>query len=196
MRALRGALAVKLKDEERMLVFFASVAELQAFVKGFPCPVFHTSLPLTGTETKESNLCRWDGGECKVMACTSAFGSGVDRAHIRFVVIFKPAYGFMSTLQMAGRAGRDGKESHVFFVTSQRTGPSPISTEGITMVRELGDVVHRAHCKVYQTMVHMDGDQLAKTCEEIKGQVWCDICAPENEIHLFAVRAVKGKKVD
>lgn len=191
-------LAMQLKDEERMLVFFASVAELQTFVDGFPCPVFHTSLPLTGITAKESNLRKWDSGECNVMACTSAFGSGVDRAHIRFVVIYEPAYGLMSTLQMAGRAGRDGKESHVFFATSQQKGPSPGSAQNTTMVHELSEVVHKAQCKVYQTMVHMDGDQLAKTCNEIKGQVRCDICAPEDETHQLAVRAVKGmgKKVN
>lgn len=187
------ALELQLKDEERILVFFASVAELQAFVQGFPCPVFHTSLPLTGIAAKESNLRRWDSGECNVMACTSAFGSGVDRAHVRFVVIYEPAYGLISTLQMAGRAGRDGKESHVFFATSQQTGPSPRSTQKTIMVHELGEVVHKAQCKVYQTMVHMDGDQLAKTCDEIRGQVRCDICAPEDEMHQLAVRAVKGK---
>ena len=42
-------------------------------------------------------------------------------------------------------------------------------------------------------MVHMDGDQLVKMCSEIKGQVWCDICMPEDEMHQLALRAVKGK---
>lgn len=176
----------RLTVDERMLVLFPSCVEAEKFAADARCAVFHSSLPSAGN-TKAYNLDLWDRGEVKLMACTSAFATGVDRPNIRFIVVSKPTYSLMTVVQMAGRAGRDGSESHVFFATSERTGPRFKQENDYSMVYELGKLVHEKECKVHQMMRYLDGERMAYTCGELPGQVPCDICEPNSEIHRFAV---------
>ncbi|KAF8425824.1 hypothetical protein L210DRAFT_986547 [Boletus edulis BED1] len=187
------ALHSRLKADERMLVLFASCEEAEEFAGKARCAVFHRGLPSTGN-TKAYNLGLWDRGETKLMACTSAFATGVDRQKIRFIVVYKPTYSLLMVMQMAGRAGRDGSESHVFFATSQKAGPKFKQDDDYSLVYELGKVVHQKKCKILQATLYLDGERMARACSELRGQVPCDICDPSSEIHEFAVHAVQNPR--
>ena len=187
------ALLSRLEADERMLVWFASCEEAEEFATTAHCAVFHSNLPSTGN-TKAYNLDLWDRGETKLMACTSAFATGVDRPNVRFIVVYKPTYSLLMAVQMAGRAGRDGSESHVFFATSERAGPKFKREKDYSMVYELGKLVHKKECKVLQMMWYLDGERMARACCDLRGQVPCDICKPNSEIHQFAVNAVANPR--
>lgn len=191
LRSLVRALAKRLKEWERMLIFFNSCDEAEQFSAENQCPVFHSKLPKVNGG-KEFNMELWDNGQSKMMACTSAFGVGVDKLNVRFVVIHTPKYSLMSVLQAAGRAGREGTESHVFFTTTGKAGPMPPShCSDVDMRQQLDQLLHSARCKVQQAMEYMDGETLAKVCRQIPNQVHCDICHPDSEVHKFALQAAK-----
>ena len=190
LRSLVRALAKRLKERERMLIFFNSCDEAERFSAENQCPIFHSKLP-KGNGGKEFNMRLWENGQSKMMACTSAFGAGVDKPNVRFVVIHTPKYSLMSVLQAAGRAGREGMESHVFFTTG-KAGPSPLShCSDVEMRQQLDQLLHGGRCKVHQAMEYMDGETLAKVCGQIPNQVFCDVCYPDSEVHQFALRAAK-----
>lgn len=192
LRSLVHALAKRLKEQERMLVFFNSCDEAERFSGENKCPVFHSKLP-GGNNAKEFNMQLWEIGESKMMACTSAFGAGVDKANVRFVVIHTPKFSLMSLMQAAGRAGREGTESHVFFTTAGKIGsPSPGHCLDVDARWQLDQLLHNGCCKVRQAMEYMDGIALAKGCRQIPNQVHCDVCYPDNEVHRLALRAAKG----
>ena len=192
LRHLVIALTQRLTNEERMLVFFSSQAEVEDFAGGAGCAVYHSDLWQAGN-TKAYNLDLWDRGESKVMACTTAFAHGIDRPAIRYVVIFRPSYGLLTNNQMLGRAGRDGQESHVFFVTDETgircTGRSEVSKNKCEV--ELEDLIHGEECRRFTNTVCMDGCELAIRCNEKPFGVPCDTCAPDSEMQSFALRAVE-----
>lgn len=191
LRSLARALAKRLKEQERMLVFFNSCDEAERFSAENQCPVFHSKLP-QGNNAKELNMQLWENGKNKMMACTSAFGAGVDKPNVRFVVIHAPKHSLMSVLQAAGRAGRDGTESHVFFTTTGKTGPPSPSCSDVDMRWQLGQLLYSDRCKVHQAMEYMDGRTLAKECGQIPNQVHCDVCYPGSEVHSLALQAANN----
>ena len=67
---------------------------------------------------------RFMQGELDVVVATSAFGMGVDKAEIRFVLHYDHPASLEAYAQEAGRAGRDGKEAYAILLyhsLTQRT---------------------------------------------------------------------------
>ena len=173
------ALLGRLKDEERILVFFASCTLTESFARDHDFMVYHSKL-MEGEQGKKEYMVRWDRGEMKVMACTLAFGSGVDYPNVHYIITFDSKYGLMTTLQMAGWAGRDGKESHAFFLTLQ-TSPLCKKDGNEDLAWELGQFAHTDQYRVYQAMFYMDGAEMARKCNQLPTQVLCDVCRLEGE---------------
>ncbi|MBL1219621.1 RecQ family ATP-dependent DNA helicase [Chryseobacterium sp. L7] len=75
-----------------------------------------------GLTTKEKNARQsfWNNSDNQVLISTNAFGMGIDKDNVRFVIHYSPAPSLENYYQEIGRAGRDGKDSYAFLLWNQQ----------------------------------------------------------------------------
>ena len=93
--------------------------ELAAFLaaNGISSSYYHAGL---GTDSRTDRQEKWKSDKIRVMVCTNAFGMGIDKPDVRFVVHFDVPDSPEAYFQEAGRGGRDGKRSFAVLLWNSR----------------------------------------------------------------------------
>jgi len=87
--------------------------------RGYETASYHAGLSPTERRNIEAN---WLGGKILFVVSTCAFGMGINKSDVRWVVHFHPPYLLSEYVQEIGRAGRDGKPADVLTLVSEPTG--------------------------------------------------------------------------
>lgn len=146
--------------------------------KGVNATYFHGALD---PHKKKENFDAWCNGRALVMCATVAFGMGINKANVRFIIHLSIPQSIECYAQEFGRAGRDGEESTscLLFCFEDRTKqPKMISSLPdsehrsfkIQNLNEMAKFCIMPHCRRIQ-LVEYFGEGTREPCD---GK--CDVC--------------------
>ncbi|MUG99802.1 RecQ family ATP-dependent DNA helicase [Scytonema sp. UIC 10036] len=86
---------------------------------GYSTTSYHAGL---GAEERRAVEAKWLSGKVSFVVCTSAFGMGINKSDVRWVIHFHSPLLLSEYVQEIGRAGRDGKPAVALTLISEPTG--------------------------------------------------------------------------
>jgi ATP-dependent DNA helicase RecQ len=87
--------------------------------KGYSTASYHAGL---GAEERRAVEGSWLSGKIMFVVCTCAFGMGINKPDVRWVIHFHSPHLLSEYVQEIGRAGRDGKPAQALMFISEPTG--------------------------------------------------------------------------
>lgn len=111
---------------------------------GISASFYHAGL---GPDSRADRQGKWKNGTIRIMVCTNAFGMGIDKPDVRFVVHFDVPDSPEAYFQEAGRGGRDGKRSFAVLLwnSTDIKRIHQIGTVSFPSLEYIEDIYHKVH---------------------------------------------------
>ncbi|MFM7666961.1 MAG: ATP-dependent DNA helicase RecQ [Bacteroidota bacterium] len=124
---------IRLHQRKSGIVYGQTRKSVKDFAKillanNISCGIYHGGLE---REEREKMLDGWLNNQFYVMAATNAFGMGIDKPDVRFVLHYEFPPSLEAYFQEAGRAGRDGNSSRTIVFYQENDVEDLVSRNGM-----------------------------------------------------------------
>ena len=153
------------------IVYCATVRETKALhawlvAQGEDAQIYHGRLAARERHARQDAFM---SGKARLMVATNAFGMGVDRPDIRYVVHYQLPGSLEAYYQEAGRAGRDGKEARCTLLYDHGDrGVQLYFARQRSKVEELAAYARRTQCRWQMILRYFD--------EDVEASAECGAC--------------------
>jgi ATP-dependent DNA helicase RecQ len=108
LRKIRGSGIIYVRNRKKC----REIAEMLVKL-GIPADYYHAGL---SSEIREKKQSAWASGNARIIVATNAFGMGIDKSDVRFVVHWDIPDSIEAYFQESGRGGRDGKQAYAVLI--------------------------------------------------------------------------------
>jgi ATP-dependent DNA helicase RecQ len=126
-------------------------------------------------------------GELQVVVATNAFGMGVDKQEIRFVLHYDHPSSVESYVQESGRAGRDGREAYALLLYSPKTQRTHrfLARRGIPDAGQLAKVMRTLLSGDFQGALRRTDGSILCSVEALAGELELEEAAVRVTLHAL-----------
>lgn len=168
---------VKKNKQEAGIIYAATRQEVDSLHEhlqslGVQVGKYHAGMSPSSREHEQNRFLQDD---VTLMVATSAFGMGIDKSNIRFVIHYQLPKNMESYYQEAGRAGRDGLQSECIvlysaqdirvqrFLIEQSTNHSGKLVQDLEKLQQMVNYCHTEEC-LQAYILHYFGEEEAHAC--------------------------------
>lgn len=174
---------------ESGIIYASTRKEVESIHEGLSKKKYSVSKYHAGlsTEIRKENQENFINDDIKIMVATNAFGMGIDKPNIRWVIHYNMPQSIENYYQEIGRAGRDGEDSECILLFA----PGDIHTQKYLVevsienpdrkrvqykkLQQMVDLVYSNMC-YRKTILNYFGDSLENDCNN------CSNCLNEGEV--------------